>query len=431
MTETSAPFLGQNERSHSNNQADPPETSQSVLDENEPIPSVLTASDLRALNEFFNYIDHSHPLFRSSAGPAALSSGRLARPLIRIPLCDLRRRVSEGDKKSLSEGKPIASNADESSKNSSPDADCGVKRNVNGQPTVLTKALPNANSETTEHIATPGPPANRHYHKPAEGTNRAYSLQDENRQAALTWNAMPRSTKEHPDNCSDEDLSCPVGIAHPCSQSAENLSSIFGEKMRLFAGEADNEKQDGTVLRVRRDSSSSNDSIPSGKFRSDIAISLESYCPVVTTPGSPDSEERNDSTNNQSQRLKKECSESPSADDESHMLKPRTITDDSPSANSHATGPNSSNEPSSLLSRLADHSSKKINFFSKLNTAHALKLVHPRSELRPETVVRLLEATVKNIICAEVVKNFTDRTKLDSTIQSWHELGTGMRLEQV
>lgn len=53
------------------------------------------------------------------------------------------------------------------------------------------------------------------------------------------------------------------------------------------------------------------------------------------------------------------------------------------------------------------------------------KMQSLRRELSPKTVIKLLEATVKNIICSEVVMYSPDHSKLDDTIQTWHTLGTG------
>lgn len=213
----------------------------------------------------------------------------------------------------------------------------------------------------------------------------------------------------------------------PNAPLSVNLPSTFEAKMRLSTGKIDDAKHVETITPVIQDSVSSVVNIHSGVFRSSLTISAETD---KSEPSVNDAAFSGDNKTNYPNRVEKrpsdkESSASPGADGAAHRLGRHTMTVGLPSLRPYDMKPASSHFPSGALS--PDPTLNEADMFSDHHHYAALdnKMQPPRQEPRPNMVIKLLEATVKKIICSEVITYYPESSKLDHTIQTWHELWKG------
>lgn len=153
-------------------------------------------------------------------------------------------------------------------------------------------------------------------------------------------------------------------------------------------------------------------------------ISLQAYTlePSLDNAALPTNNKTNYLSNDEKGRSTKEFW----ATDAVHGFRSHTTTDGSRSSGRYETKPASNHLP--IHGPSPDPSLIEAGMFPALYHDAALEstMQSPRQELHPETVIKLLRATVKKIICSETTVPSQHRSKVGRTTQDWHKLRIGM-----
>lgn len=413
----------QQEPSSSDNARGSLEIPFNVSDGREPVLSDLAA--------WGHELDELLKLRRTSAACAAQVPKRMSRSQIRFPPSarphTMRRSASEGEKRALNADYAVPLNDSKASKKTeneellAPKND--KKRDVHADSSDRIDVRRNAKRGASKYITTPTSPALRFTHTRPEEGGQVDSPQTKNQPVDRRPNDMSKPWKGHPNYRPEVGVSRSVRNTLPIKPLAVDLLSMYGATTRLSLTETHNEKHDDTRMKVRRGSVTSAVRDLSGLFRSGFTIPSEHNTlePSVDAAGLPVNSGNNLPMGIQRRPTEKEYAELLAYDVAAYRSKRQSITSKLTYSGRSDKGPASSH------SSFKGPTRKEAGIACDLgrDTACSNEMQLSRRELRPETVIKLLAATVKKIICSEAIVNSPARSRLDRTIHAWHELGTG------